>query len=411
MRPLADVQSDVLDAVDPMDAAEVGVEHATGLCLAEDVVASHDVPPFTNSAMDGYALKAADTHPAPTALRVIEDVAAGHVAGGVVSSGAAIKIMTGAPLPEGADAVLKVEDSAQEGSQVTINRAVEIGENVRLAGGDLAAGATVFEKGTRLTPHHLGVLTSIGVGRPLVHRRPVVAVLSTGDEILPHDAPLTPGKIHDSNRPQLLALLADLGVETIDLGIVEDDPEAVLTALRRGAAEADVICTSGGVSMGEHDVVKAVLGGSGEVDVWKVAIKPAKPFAFGRVDGKLFFGLPGNPVSVVVAFEQFARPALLKMMGAMRLFRPRLRAFLADDVHTDPAKTVFLRMVASIEDGVWTAAPAGGQASNQLTALARANAFGVVPVGTGDLPAGSDIEMEMFRWPETRTAEEVLGAR
>ena len=387
MRPLADVQSDVLDAVDPMDATEVGVEHAAGLCLADDVVASHDVPPFTNSAMDGYALKAADTHPVPATLSVIEDVAAGHVAGGVVSSGAAIKIMTGAPLPEGADAVLKVEDSAQEGSQVTINRAVEIGENVRLAGGDLAAGATVFEKGTRLTPHHLGVLTSIGVGRPLVHRRPVVAVLSTGDEILPHDSPLTPGKIHDSNRPQLLALLADLGVETIDLGIVEDDPEAVLTALRRGAAEADVICTSGGVSMGEYDVVKA----------------------FGRVDGKLFFGLPGNPVSVVVAFEQFARPALLKMMGATRLFRPRLRASLAEDVHTDPAKTVFLRMVASIEGGVWTAAPAGGQASNQLTALARANAFGVVPVGTGDLPAGSDIEMEMFRWPETRTAEEVLG--
>ena len=181
---------------------------------------------------------------------------------------------------------------------------------------------------------------------------------------------------------------------------------ALREALATAAGAADVVVTSGGVSMGEHDVVKEVLAATGEVSVWQVAIKPAKPLAFGTVHGKPFFGLPGNPVSVVVSYELFARPALLKLMGSSLLFRPRLKGRLAADVHTDPAKRVFLRVVVDFD--TWEAAPAGGQASNQLTALARANAFGVVPVGVADLPAGSEIELEMFRWPESRSEEEVL---
>jgi molybdopterin molybdotransferase len=352
--------------------------------------------------MDGYAVRAADTRPASAHLRVIEDVAAGHLATLTVEQGTAIKIMTGAPLPGGADAVVKVEDTHQEAETVHIGGGVVEGENVRQAGGDLVAGAVVFRKGTRLTPHHLGVLTSIGIHRPVVRRRPVVAVLSTGDEVLAPDAELPPGKIHDSNRPQLLALLAELGAESIDLGIVGDDEQALRSTLKRGAAEAEVVLTSGGVSMGEYDMVKSVLADSGDVQFWKVAMKPAKPVAFGHFDGTPLFGLPGNPVSVVVAFEQFARPALLQMMGARALFRPRIRATLAADVHTDPEKTVFLRMMAELDGDDWTARPSGGQSSNMLTALANANAFGVVPVGIAGVAAGSRIELEMFRWPESR---------
>lgn len=313
-------------------------------------------------------------------------------------------------MPAGATAVVRVEDTAEESGSVRILDGVLDGENVRAAGGDLAAGSVVFAAGTRLTPHHLGVLASIGVFEPRVHRRPVAAVLSTGDEVVPAEAPLLPGQIHDSNRPQLLALLDELGVETIDLGIVGDDAAALRAAVARGAVEADVLLTSGGVSMGEYDLVKGIVSEAGDVNIWRVAIKPAKPFAFGNVGGTPFFGLPGNPVSVVVAFEQFARPALLKMMGAKALFRPRIAAVLEADVQTDPEKTVFLRVVAELKGDKWTARPADGQASNQLTALANANAFAVVPVGTSGVAAGSRVDLEMFRWPETRSEEEVTNA-
>jgi molybdopterin molybdotransferase len=331
--------------------------------------------------------------------------------------------MTGAPLPGGADAVVKVEDTTQSGDRVRISEGVVAGENVRLAGGDLVAGTVVFEAGTRLTPHHLGVLTSIGAFEPVVRRRPVVAVLSTGDEVVSASTP-SPGKIHDSNRPQLIALLDELGADVIDLGIVGDDQDELRAVLARGSAEADVLFSSGGVSMGEYDMVKKIVAESGDVQLWRVAIKPAKPIAFGHLAGTPFFGLPGNPVSVVVAFEQFARPALLKMMGATALFRSRipavlatavqtfrsrLPAVLATAVETDPEKTVFLRTVATLEGDRWVARPATGQASNQLTALARANAFAVVPVGTAGLEAGSRVELEMFRWPEGRTEQEVLN--
>ena len=410
MRSLVEVQRSVLASVRRLEKLAAPIAQASGLILADDVLAPHDVPPFANSAMDGYAVQAGDTRPAPSELTVIEDVAAGHVAGREVVSGTAIKIMTGAPLPAGADAVVRVEDTSQQGDRVRLEEGAVAGENVRAAGGDLAAGSMVFEAGTRLTPHHLGVLASVGVFDPVVHRRPTVAVLSTGDEVVPAGTPLAPGQIHDSNRPQLLALLEELGADVIDLGIVGDDAQSLRTVLERGAADADVVFTSGGVSMGEYDMVKAIVSETGDVEIWRVAIKPAKPFAFGSFKGTPFFGLPGNPVSVVVAFEQFARPALLKMMGARALFRTRVSGVLETDVQTDPKKTVFLRMIADLIDNTWMARPAGGQASNQLTALARANSFAVVPVGTAGLDAGSRVDLEMFRWPETRTEKEVLNA-
>ena len=274
----------------------------------------------------------------------------------------------------------------------------------------MAAGTLVFENGVRLGPAHLGVLASLGVV-PAVRRRPVVAVLSTGDEVVaPDTQTLEPGKIRDSNRPQLVGLLAELGVVVRDLGIVPDDSQLLRATLERAASEADVVVTSGGVSMGEYDLVKQVLTELGSVEFWRVAMQPAKPFAFGSIASAPLFGLPGNPVSVFVAFEQFLRPALLTMMGCTQVFRPRILGTLGESVSTDPEKTVFVRVAVDyLPAEGWVARRSGGQSSNVLSALAGADALAVVPVGVGDVAAGDDVTLEMFRWPEQRTREEVLG--
>ncbi|MDH4116253.1 MAG: molybdopterin molybdotransferase MoeA [Acidimicrobiia bacterium] len=410
MKPLAEAQRQVLAAVGRLPSGRVPVWSSVGLVLADDVIATQDVPPFPNSAMDGYAVKGADVAAVPTVLRVLEDVAAGHVGTATVEPGTAVKIMTGAPIPPGADTIVKVEDTEPGDGAVRIMAVTEPGTSVREAGGDVRSGDLVFDTGTRLTPAHLGVLAAIGVAEPTVFRRPRVAVMSTGDEVLAPESPrLAPGQIRDANRPLLTGLLSELGAEVHDYGIVVDDATLLRSTLLRAAEECDVVMTSGGVSMGEYDLVKAVLTELGDIELWRVAMQPAKPFAFGQIRSTPLFGLPGNPVSVLVAFEQFARPALLSMMGSRLLFRPRLRGVLAHDVHTDPEKTVFLRMNVTEQDGRWVAASAGGQSSNVLSAAANANGFAVVPVGTGSVDEGSVVELEMFRWSETRTYEDVLG--
>jgi len=409
MRSLEKAQRDVLAAVFRLPETQVAVWEAQGLGLAAPVVAPHDVPPFTNSAMDGYAVLGSDVGSAPVELQLLEDVPAGHVARQEVRAGAAIKIMTGAPLPDGADTVVKVEDTEPMPDAVRIMAATPTGTAVRPAGGDLKTGDLVFEAGERLTPPHLAVLASLGIS-PIVRRRPVVAVLSTGDEVLsPETALLGPGQIRDTNRPLLRAMLDELGAQVLDLGIVGDDEFLLRDALERGAAEADMLLTSGGVSMGEYDLVKIVLRRLGTIEFWKVAMKPAKPFAFGHVDGTPLLGLPGNPVSVMVAFEQFARPALLYMMGCRSIFRARSVAKAAERWRTDPAKVVFTRVVCEVEGGVTWCRSSGGQSSNVLSALARADAFAVIPVGTGRVEIGDPVDVEWFRSPETRTAAEVLN--
>ena len=410
MRSLEAAQRDVLAAVDPLPEADVPVWDALGLGLAAPVVAPHDVPPFTNSAMDGYAVLGADVESGPVTLRLLEDVPAGHVAGQAVRGGTAIKIMTGAPIPDGADTVVKVEDTEPLPDGVRIMAATPAGTAVRPAGGDLRTGEPVFSVGERLTPPHLAVLASLGVS-PRVHRRPRVAILSTGDEVLPPEtAQLGPGQIRDTNRPLLAAMLDDLGVEIVDLGIVGDDAAVLRSTLDQGAGQADMVLTSGGVSMGEYDLVKIILRELGTIDFWKVAMKPAKPFAFGHIEGTPLLGLPGNPVSVMVAFEQFARPALLRMMGCRAQFRAQAVARSGERWRTDPAKTVFTRVVTEVEDGVTLVRSSGGQSSNVLSALARADAFAVIPVGTGTVEIGDPVAIELFRSPETRTASEVLDA-
>ena len=409
MKPLAEAQADVLRACPPLPVERTPLESALGLVLAEDVTAPHPVPPFANSAMDGYAVVARDTAHPPVRLAVLEDVPAGSVASTEVRPGSAIKIMTGAPLPAGADSVVKVEDTETDSTEVVVKVAVRAGEAVRPAGSDVQMGETILRTGTRLFPPHLAVLATIGVGDPLVARRSRVAVMSTGDELVPIEEPLTPGMIHDSNRPLLLSMLKELGADVLDFGIIPDDPDHLRDTLAKAASEADVILTSGGVSMGEHDVVKKLLLDLGDIEFWRVAMQPAKPFAFGRLDGTPFFSLPGNPVSVMVAFEQFARPAILSMMGARNVFRPRISGTLIQPVFTDPEKTVFLRVACAFRSGRWEASLSGGQGSHVLSALAAANGFAVVPVGVGEVAAGAVVEVEMFTWPETRTREEVLG--
>jgi molybdopterin molybdotransferase len=410
MRPLPEAQRTVLEAMPALPAIRVPLAEARGLVLAADIEAPHDVPPFDNSGMDGFALRSSDTVGAPTLLEVVGEVAAGSLPIVDVGPGTAVRIMTGAPIPAGADTVAEVEiTEAPSPEAVVIREAVEAGRSIRPAGGDLRAGETVLVSGLRLGAHDLGVLATVGVVDVPVRRRPRVAVLSTGDEVLPPDADRVPaGAIRDANRPMLVAMLDDVGVETLDAGIVPDDAGALRAAFASAAEAADVVVSSGGVSMGERDLVKRILGDLGKVETWRVAMQPAKPFAFGRIGDVPVFGLPGNPVSVTVAFEQFVRPGLLRMMGASRLFRSRVAAVLAEGVSTNPDKVVFLRVAVRRRGDLLEASPSGVQESNVLSALARADAFAVIPVGTGDLPAGSTVELELFRSPEGRTAEEAL---
>lgn len=399
MIPLEDARARVLSALPSPVVIDTAVENAVGLVLAEPVSSPSTVPPFDNSAMDGYAVRFDDLAEIPVTLPVVADVAAGHLAEADVTPGTAVKIMTGAPLPAGADTIVRVEDTLPGDSEVTIHVRPDRGTSVRSAGGDVRAGDRLFETGELLNPRHVGVLSSVGVVAVKTFRRMTVGVVSTGDEVMPPDSKtLDPGQIRDSNRPLLRALLAEVGAEVIDYGIVGDDAQALTQTFTTAAERCDAVITSGGVSMGDYDLVKQVLVSLGGVDLWKVAMQPAKPFAFGAIAGTPLFGLPGNPVSVFVAFEQFARPALLKMMGHRALARPRLVGVMEEAVETDPEKTVFLRVTVKTRGGVRSARLAGGQGSNILSAAARADAFAVVERGSGRVAAGESVPLEMFGW-------------
>ena len=413
MRPLADMQTEVLESVPLLDEIEVGFADAVGAVLSRDVDALDDLPGFENAAMDGFAVIAADTMDPAVDLRVVDDVAAGSVPTVTLTRGTATRIMTGAPIPDGADAIVPVEATEEsEADSVRILEAASSGDHIRPEGGHVQAGARVFNAGLRMRASHASVMASMGMC-PLVHRRPVVAMMSTGDELVPPSTPtLNRGAVRDSNRTLMGGLLADLGVEVRDYGIIGDDPGAFESVLQQAVRGADAIVTSGGVSMGAYDIVKLTLRERGSVGFWKIAMQPGKPFGFGTVDTVPFFGLPGNPVSVFVSFEQFMRPALLAMMGADLLFRDRIEGTLDDGADTNPDKTVFLRVAVERDrDGRWHARKSGGQSSNVLSALAFADALAVIPVGTGRVEPGGTVELEMIHWPEARSRKDVLGDR
>jgi molybdopterin molybdotransferase len=408
VKPLREAQRDVIAGVSRLGTERIGIEDALGRVLAQPAFAIGPIPPFPNSAMDGFAVRASDIASTPVTLPINEDVPAGSVPTMTVQHGTVTRIMTGAPMPTGADTVVPVEDTASgAGDLVTIVSGVPKGTHVRPAGGDIAAGEIVVEAGTRLSARDLGSLASVGVS-PVVFKRPVVALMSTGDEVVEYTTrELGQGKIRDTNRVVLRGLLEGLRIPFVDLGIIGDDIEELRQAYLHAAEVGDVIISTGGVSMGDFDFVKQILRESGSVDFWKVAMQPGKPFAFGHVEGAPLFGLPGNPVSTFVSFEQFVRPALLTMMGAGLLFRPRVRGVMGEDVRTNDEKDVFVRvMLAQDTDGSFVALTAGGQGSNILSALANADAFAVVPVGVGSLSAGDPVDLEMFTWDENRGLDE-----
>ena len=403
MIPLAEMQELVLASVQRLEPVEVGLREALGLVLAADVIAGEAVPPFPNTGMDGYAVRAADTAgaapAAPVRLHVVGELPAGAAPSTPVGPGQAIRIMTGAPMPDGADAVVMVErtEPAADGG-VLIEHAATPGEHVRPAAGDLAPGDLVFPAGTRLGPAHLGVLASVGVRDAPVVRRARVGVMSTGDELVERGA-LAPGQIRDSNRPMLLASLADSGVDAVDLGSAPDDEAIITRTLEDALSSCDAILTSGGVSVGDYDYVKAALDRLGELSWRQVAIKPAKPIAFGIVTGRPVFGLPGNPVSSLVSFELFARPALLQMMGNEHRFRPVVPAVAeAPMARKRDGKLHLDRVRVAYRDGRYRAGRSGAQFSNVLSATAAANGLALLPDGDG-VPEGGDVEVMRLDWP------------
>jgi molybdenum cofactor synthesis domain-containing protein len=386
--PLEDARREILDAVAPLVPVDWPSRDALGLALAADVVTAESVPPFANTAMDGYALRAADTKGAAPGsgvrLRVVGDLPAGHAPTIPVGPGEAIRIMTGAPIPDGADAIVMVERTRRDGDDgVLVEHEAATGDHVRAAGGDLEAGARAFTAGTVLRPAHVGLLSSIGAGTVRVHPRPRVGVLSTGDELV-EEGPLTPGQIRDSNRPMLLAMLREADVEPINLGIARDDEARIVSILEDAFTRCDAVITSGGVSVGDYDYVKAALDRFGALEWRQVAIKPAKPLAFGVVQGTPVFGLPGNPVSSLVSFELFARPALLQMMGHPNRFRPEVRARAEHDFRRRPDGKLHLDRVRVTWSGEgYRASTTGAQASNVLSATAAANGLALIPDGDG----------------------------
>jgi molybdenum cofactor synthesis domain-containing protein len=400
---LDDARALVLEGLQPLPPRDVPRRAARGLVLAADVVAPEPVPPFANTAMDGYAVRAADTagasETAPVRLRVVGELPAGRAPTTAVGPGEAIRIMTGAPIPPGADAVVMVEVTRADGDHVLVRAPAAAGDHVRPAGGDLEADRRVFEAGTVLTPAHLGVLASLDVASVACHPRPRVGVLSTGDELV-ESGPLAPGRIRDSNRPMLLAVVEEAGCDAVDYGIVADDEELIVAAIGKAVDECDALLTSGAVSVGDYDFVKSAIERvagerpGGRCSWVQVAIKPAKPLAFGRVGAVPVFGLPGNPVSSRVSFELFARPALRRLMGHADVAGAEVAAIAASPMPRRPDGKLHLdRVRVRVRaDGRYECERAGAQASNVLSGMAAADGLALLPDGDG-VDAGDEVRV------------------
>ncbi len=401
---LEEAQSWVLERCVAHEPVTVFVRDALGLVLADDTYANEAIPPFANTAMDGFAVRADDTNIIGSQLTIVSTLAAGAAADDTpLASGQAIRIMTGAMMPPGADAVIPVEASTVTGDQVSFSKSASAGDCVRPAGEDLLAGSLAFTRGTVLDAGHLGVLASIGLAEVRVWQRPRVGVISTGDELVEAPAALGPGQIRDSNRITLLSLVARAGAIGVDLGTVVDNEQLIEERLLHGLATCDALVTSGGVSMGDFDFIKVVLSRLSSLEAepmrWmQIAIKPAKPLAFGIVQGKPVFGLPGNPVSSMVSFELFARPALRRMMGFDAVVggptRRAVKAIAPDGLgRSVDGKTHLVRVSVVMNNGGRLEARAlKGQASNLLHSMALANGLAVVPDG-GGVQAGGDTDV------------------
>ncbi len=390
----------VLEGVAPLGTEEVELEQALGRVLARALSAPYSLPPLDNTAMDGFAVRAGDVQGAspehPVRLEVIEDVPAGHLPRRPLGPGQATRIMTGAPLPEGADAIVKVEDTRAEGRHVELRQPVTLGEHVRRAGEDVTQGETALEAGAVLSPGAIAMLASLGQERALVVRRPRVAIVATGDELMALGEPRRPGAIYASNPYAIAAQVAECGAVPVVMGVVRDDARAIEERLR-AALSCDVLVSTGGVSVGDYDFVKDVLRAlGGSMTFWRVKMKPGHPLAFGRLEGKATFGLPGNPVSCMVSFEQFVRPALLKMLGHARLLRPRVSARLTSAVEHKPGRTSFVRVVVERTNEGYAARPTGTQSSGALSSMVKANGLLVLSPERAQLDVGELGEVEIL---------------
>jgi molybdenum cofactor synthesis domain-containing protein len=397
---LDEAKQRIFSTLPVMPVLETSFTAALGHVLAEDVVAREDLPPFANSSMDGFAVRAADlataAPEAPVRLRVVDDLPAGRAPRLPVQAGQAIRIMTGAPIPPGADAVAIVETTRPDGDDVLIEKPVRPGANVRSAGENVARGSLALAAGSWIRPADVGLLASLGVTRVRVFGKPVVALVSSGDELVPPEATPGPGQIRDSNRFTLAAHLASLGYTVLDGGNAPDVESELESCFRQAADAADVVVSTGGVSEGDHDLTRIVLSRLGTMDFWRVAIRPGKPLAFGFIEGKPVFGLPGNPVSSLVVLDQIVRPALRRMAGHQRTDRATWTAVLDEPIRRAPGRTEFIRAVIRWSDGRFLARTTGPQGSGILASMSRANGFLIVPADVSELPAGASVDCQLF---------------
>ena len=397
MISVQDGQNQILrQLADPTPPEVVAVTRARDRVLAEDLRAPFDVPPTDNSAVDGYAV-ASDDVPASDArdLDVIAEIMAGAVFTGTVAPGQAVRIMTGAPMPRGADTVYPQEVVERRGDRVRVGP-ISKGSNVRQRGEDIQAGTVAIARGTVLRPQELGLITSLGQWQVLVHRRPRVALLSTGDEVVEPGTPRKAGQIYDANRFALRASIEQCGGDVIDLGIVADLRDELRARLLEAAQVGDMVVTSGGVSVGALDFVKDVLGEIGGIDFWQVAMQPGRPLAFGRIGAAHFFGLPGNPVASMLAFMLFVRPALYKLSGRGRLFPETAEAVAVEAMSKKKGRREFKRGVAQWKNGRWEARTTGPQGSGILSSMTAGNCLIVLEEPRGDVAVGDTVVIELF---------------
>jgi molybdopterin molybdotransferase len=406
----------ILDEVNVLEAESVPILDSLGQVLAEDIKSDINVPPLDNSAMDGFAVRSEDTRGAsektPRYLRVIDTVMAGSISQKEVGPGTAVRIMTGAPIPIGADSVVQFEHTDEgknkDNARVGVLEEIQPGRNIRKAGEDIGRGTIALRKSTVIRPSEIGLMASIGYSKAKVIRRPVVAVLSTGNELVEINTPLPEGKIYDSNAYSIAALVKRYGCVPKILGIARDD-EAELVSKLKKAQDADMLLTSGGVSMGDYDMVKDILARDGQMVFWQVRVKPGKPLAFGKIKGRdkngraksiPHLGLPGNAVSCMVSFELFVRPALLKMMGKKNIAKPIVEAILEDSIQNDAGRRLYNRAIVEKRDGHFYARLTGPQGSGILTSMSLANGLVLIPEERKTVKKGETVQALMLDWNE-----------
>ncbi len=405
MLKVEDAVARFLSYFHPLEPEQVPILDALDRVLTEDVIAEMDIPPMANTAMDGYAVRCEDTGGArpesPRRLRVVADLAAGYVLDQPVQPGTAVRIMTGAPIPPGAEAVVPFEQVEHDGEGILVFKRYPHGSNIRAAGEDVKGGEVILARGTVLRPATIGMLAALGRTHIAVHRRPRVAILSTGDEVIEVSAPWQPGKIHDANSYSNAAQVLKYGGIPRRLGIARDTANDLTAKIQAGLEQgADLFLTSGGVSVGNFDMVKTVLTAEGEIAFWRVRMKPGKPVAFGTIRGVPLLGLPGNPVSAMMSFELFARPAILTMLGKTKLVKPTIDAILVDEVRHKDNRRHYVRVTLQERDGTTYARLTGDQGSGILLSMVKAEGLAILPEEADHVPANTPVKVMMLDWPE-----------